>query len=273
MKRLTFLLLILATASGASAQTISLKSGEVVPANDLVRNGDLIMVSVKSPEGRIGQVAYHVSDVAELNLPAPDVMTYATEQVAKGQFKNALAQIDPIVVYQKTIRDIPGNWWAKAALVEVSALLGLDRAADAAALVNEIASNSSDPEILLAAKLQIDLATKYTDPAQALAAYDAIINQTLDPETLSRAWIAEGDVHFGQHEFDEALLDYLSVTVFYPEHNQLIPKALWGSGQAYAKLKDVPNATKTYQELVSTYPESPEAYLAKTELKKIDKKT
>jgi TolA-binding protein len=65
----------------------------------------------------------------------------------------------------------------------------------------------------------------------------------------------------------------LTVTVFYPEKNPLLPKALWGAGQAYAKLKDLTNATKTYQKLISDYPDSPEAALAKAELTKKENKT
>jgi len=173
----------------------------------------------------------------------------------------------------RSIRDIPGNWWAKSALLEVSALLGLNRVADATALVTEISNYSKDPEILTAAKLQIALTTKFADSQQALAAYDAIINQSRDPQTLSRAWIAEGDIHVEQHELEDALIAYLTVTVFYPEHNPLLPKALWGSGQAYSKLKDLTNATKTYQKLISDFPDSPEAALAKTELTKKENKT
>jgi tetratricopeptide (TPR) repeat protein len=271
MKRLAFLLFILTGISGVSAQTILLKNGATVPANELVRKDDMLMTSVKSPTGSMGQVGFYASDVTELNLPVPDAVGTAANLMAKGEFDRALGQIEPVVAYQKTIRDIPGNWWAKTALVEVSALLGLNRVADAVALVNEIAGYSKDPEILTSAKVQIALATKFTDPQQAIAAFDAIISQSSEPQTLSQAWIAEGAIHFGQHEFDEALLAYLTVTVFYPEHNPLVPKALWGAGQAYAKLKDASHATKTYQELISTYPDSPEASLAKAELMKKDK--
>ena len=273
MNRLTFLLFVLVGISSASAQTLLLKNGGTVPASGLVRNGDMIMVSVKTSTGGTGQVGYHVSDVAELNLPSPEALKFAAEQVANGDFTHAFAQIDPVVAYQKTIRDIPGNWWAKSALVEVSALLGLNRTADATALVNEIAGYSKDPEILVSARLQIALTTKFAEPKDALAAFDAIISQASEPRTLSQAWIAEGDVHFAQHEFDEALMAYLTVTVFYPEHNPLVSKALWGSGQAYAKLKDTTNATKTFQELISSYPDSPEAALAKAELQKKENKT
>ena len=273
MKRFAFLLLIAAGISNMSAQTILLKNGESVSANGLVRKDDMIMVSVKTSTGGEGQVGFQVADVAELNLPAPDALATTADLMAKGEFNEALAQIAPIVDYQKTIQDIPGNWWAKSALAEVPVLLALNREADASTLANEIAAYSKDPEVLTSAKLQIALITKFKYPQEALAAFDAIISQSKEPATLSRAWTAEGDVHFAQHEFDEALLDYLTVTVFYPEHNPLLPKVLWGAGQSYAKLKDMSNATKTYQELISTYPDSPEASLAKAELMKKDRKT
>lgn len=274
MKRLLLLFVLFpAGIFSLSGQTIQLKNGDIVSANGLVRNGDMVTVSVKTSSGSVGQVGYPVSDVAGLTLPAPEALGSASDQVINGDFAAALAQIEPVVAYQKTIRDIPGNWWAKAALVEVSALTGLHREADAAALVTEIAAFSKDPETLLAAKLQTTLATKFKDPQEALDAYDKIANQSSDPQTLSQAWIAEGDIHLAQHEFAEALLAYLTVTVFYPEHNPLMPKALWGSGQAYAKLKDAANAAKTYRALISSYPDSPEAALAKVELSKKDRKT
>lgn len=272
MKRLVFLFLILGGFSGISAQTLQLKNGGSVVANGLVRNGDMIMVSVITSTGGTGQVGYQVSDVAGLVLPAPENIGAAAGQVAGGDFDHALAEIDPVVTYQRTIRDIPGNWWAKAALLEASALIGLNRVDDATALVTEISSYANDPEILTAAKLQIALITKYTDPKQAMAAYDDILSHSSDAKTLSQAWIAEGDVHFSEHEFDEALMAYLTVTVFYPEHNPFLPKALFGSGQSYAKLKDTANATKVYNSLIANFPESPEAPLARAELAEIKKK-
>jgi TolA-binding protein len=272
MKRLAFLFFFLTGASGAFAQTFSMKSGETVPASEFVRNGDMLMVTVKSASGGSGQVGYHISDVASLNLPEPDVMVFAAEQLQNKEYQNALNQIMPVVAFQKTIRDIPGNWWAKAALLEASALIGLNRVDDATALVTEISSYANDPEILTAAKLQIALITKYTDPKQAMAAYDDILSHSSDAKTLSQAWIAEGDVHFSEHEFDEALMAYLTVTVFYPEHNPFLPKALFGAGQSYAKLKDTTNATKVYNSLIANFPESPEAPLARAELAEIKKK-
>ena len=275
MKPLAFLLLLLLLSgiSDVSAQTILLKNGTTVSADELTRHGDMIMTSIRTSTGGTGQIGYQVSDVAQLNLPPPAALAATTDLMARGEYDQALAQIAPVVDFQKTIQDIPGNYWAKAALLESAALSALKREGDAQALLNEIIGVSKDAQVLTDARLQLALIMKVTDPKEAIASYDAIISGSSDSQTLTRAWIAEGDIHMAEHEFADALLDYLSVTVFYPQHNPLAPKALWGAGQSYAKLKDMPNATKTYQELISTYPDSPEAFLAKAELAKKDKKT
>ena len=268
MKRRALFLFLLGGCLSAPAQTILLKNGDTFSAEGLVRKGDLVMTTVKSATGSTGQVGHNVTDIAQLNLPIPAEVTAAQADLARGNYPHALATVQPVLEYQKTIRDIRGNRWAETALVAVEALAELNRGPEATDLVHEISTYSTDPQILNAAKLQVALFTKFTDPAQALAAYDAILAESTNPATLSRLWIAEGDLRLAQHDLDEALMDYLTVTILYPDHNPLMPKALWGAAQSYAKLKDLPNAIKTYQALTRTFPDSPEAALAKEQLKK-----
>lgn len=123
----------------------------------------------------------------------------------------------------------------------------------------------------MAAKLQLSLESPPKDAGDALTAYDAIIGHSSDPATLTRAWMAEGDIHFSQHEFADAVLNYLSIVVFYPDQNPVMPKALWGAAQSYGKLKDTVDQEKTWNELMTNYPDSPEAALAKAESIKKEK--
>jgi len=281
----TFLFLLLLPASSLLAQSapmnsavpsagiILLKSGAKVSAEGLARKEDMLTVSVKTSTGSMGTVSYNVADVAELDLPVPPEIASAPGLIAQGHADQALAQISPVVDFQQTVRDIPGNDWARTALVKCAALTALNRGADAASLLKEIAGYSKDPEIQLASKLQLVLLQSPKDPTEALAAYDAIIHQSFDPKTLTQAWIAEGDVHLAEHEFDEALLAYLTVPVFFPDHNPQMPRALWGVAQSYAKLKDASNQEKTLRQLVAQYPDAPEASLAKAELMKKENKT
>jgi len=268
MKLLLSLFILLVAVSGLDAQMILLKSGESVPATTFQRQGDLLMVAVTNSTGSKGQVAYYISDVVELQFPQPPEMIATSDLIAKGRAARALEVIEPIVAFQKTIRDIPGNWWAKTALVKCTALVALNRPADAELILKDIATTSTEPEIQLAAKLQLALLDPPKDPAVALAAYDGVISQSTDTKTLTQAWLAEGDLYLAQHQADEALMAYLTVTVFYPQNNPQVPRALWGAAQAYAKLKDSKNQDLTLNDIVTHYPDNPEASLAKAEIMK-----
>ena len=276
MKRLlSFLLLAgllgglrVAAADATPAPALSvieLKNGQEVPANGLSRNEDQLMVSVTTSSGGTGQVAYGVADVAGLKLATPPEMDAASAAIAAGHPDEALAQILPVVAAQQQLRDIPGNLWAKAALIQSSALAALKRTGEAESLLKEIMSSSSDSEVQVAAKLQMALVSPPKDPAEALAAYDTIIGQSTDPGTLTHALLAEGDLRFSQHEFVDALMNYLTVLVFYPDQDTVIPKALWGAARSYGKLKDPANQEKAWKELMTHYPKTPEASLAQAE--------
>ncbi len=267
MKRLALFLCFLACAV-AHAQSVHLQNGQDTPYQALTRQGDMLMLTVKLSTGSVGQVGYHVADIARIDQPLPAEITFASALLAQGKFDQALHTITPVVQLQQTVRDIAGNDWAQAALVQVSALAGLQRLDEARALVAEIGNFSKDPAILTAVKLQITLATKFANADEALAAYDTIIAQSNDPLVSTQAWLAEGDIHITRHENDAALLAYLTIVVFYPEHNPFLAKALWGVGQSYAKLKDEKNALKTFHQLVADFPEAPETILAKAEIVK-----
>ena len=268
MKPLAILLGLLACGAALRAQTVSLQNGQTSPYQSLARQGDMLMLTIKTPSGGTGQVGYQVADVARIDQPLPQEIAAASALVAQGKFAQALQTITPVVEQQQTLRDLAGNDWAQAALVQVSALAGEQKLDEAKALVTEIGNFSKDPAVLNAVKLQITLATKFTDPDQALAAYDAILAASTEPLTASPAWLAEGDIHFARHEYDSALMAYLTIAVFYPEHNPFLAKALWGAGQSYGKLKDEKNALKTFHQLADAFPEAPETTLAKAEIVK-----
>jgi len=62
--------------------------------------------------------------------------------------------------------------------------------------------------------------------------------------------------------------DYYKKAVFYPNSNDRYTKAnaLYRMALMYAKLNDIEVASKSYQELITTFPESPYSTLAKTKL-------
>jgi hypothetical protein len=147
-----------------------MKNGQIVPVTQFERKDDLLMVAVTTASGGKGQVAYNISDVAQLNLADPPELAQTATLISNGHADQALTLIEPVLAFQQTLRDIPGNWWAKCALAKGSALFALNRSAETGALLKDVVSSSNDPEVQVAAKLQLALLSPPADPVEALAA-------------------------------------------------------------------------------------------------------
>lgn len=157
MKSILALLLFLGPLGGLMAQTASapaasasstilLKNGLSEPAIQIERQDDRLMVTIITPSGGKGQLAYQVSDVAELKMPPPPELATASALIANGHADQALALLQPILAFEQSLRDIPGNYWAKTALTQSYALAGVNRTTESESLLNDIIKSSSDPK-------------------------------------------------------------------------------------------------------------------------------
>ena len=121
----------------ATAQQITLKTGQKVDTLGVRRDGDLIMGKVQVGSGH-GEVGYNVSQIASIDFPEPRGLKIAGELLAHDQPEKALAEIDPVVKYYEPFKEISGAWWSQSALIKVSVLAALRREAEAESLAAEI---------------------------------------------------------------------------------------------------------------------------------------
>jgi tetratricopeptide (TPR) repeat protein len=190
--------------------------------------------------------------------------------VAQGQAAKALAEIDQVVNYYDAFKEVPGAWWAQAALVKVSALAALHRDPEADALALEIQKAATDPETGLGIQVRLSAGlVRRKEFEKAIAVCDAAIKQSNDPAVLADAWLNKGHALFAQKQWDSALLAYLHVPVFYNDEKGAVPAALLGSAHAYWRLDDGAHARKSLNELIAAYPKSAEAAVAQSELPKM----
>ncbi len=255
----------------AGAQNILLKTGQRIETKSLRRSGDMVMgrIQVGSSAGEIG---YRASAIARIDFPEPPQLKTAAEFLGQGEASKALAEIGPVVKYYTGFRDIPGNWWAQAALLEVSALGAMQLDKQAEALGEEIRRNAADPETARAAQLQLVAGLVRTEEFdEALQLCAETIKQSAKPEVLAQAWVRKGDVFLAQRQWDDALLAYLHVPVFYPNEKLWMPPALLGSARAFRGLDELERAKKSLADLATQFPKSPQAEIAQNELKKIRK--
>jgi tetratricopeptide (TPR) repeat protein len=259
-----------AAAPAAPTVTIVMKDGKTIPTTAVRRSGDSIMATVPVGTG-MGEVGYPLSGIARVNFPEPPQIKAATALLEQGKYAEALGQVEPIVQYYSNYKDIPGNFWAAAAKLKLKALVSLQRDKDAQAVLDEIVKSSNDPESARLAKvLQAASWGRAGQHEKAMAVFDDVISTSNDDETLARAWLGKGNSLYALQDFDGAILAYLHVPVFYSDQTLLMPAAMLGGARAMVHIEDLPDAQKTFNDLLEQYPSSPEAATAKSELKKID---
>jgi len=155
-------------------------------------------------------------------------------------------------------------------LIKVSVLAVQQHEKEAEALAAEIEKTAKDPDMARAAQLRlVGSLIRAGEFEKAVGICDTALKSSTDITTLANAWIAKGDTLLAQKDWDDALMAYLHVPVFYQDEKMFLPAALLGSGRAYRRLNDVDRAKKALNELISTYPQSAEATAAKNELKKL----
>ena len=273
-----FAILLLAAAS-ASAQNIVLKDGKIVATKGLRRQGETIMATVEIPLPAIdgkpakvqtGEVGYPLAQIAKLDFPEPAQLRTVPDLILAGKAPEALVLIEPVVKYYEPFRDAPGSWWDEAALLKTEALQAMGNYQDAEPLIQNLARVAGDPETARAAKVFVAAGlTRRGEHAKAIALFDEVMKETVNPQTLATASVNKGQSHLALKQYESALLAFLQVPVFYPSQKLLVPQALLGGAKAYAGLEDLPRARTTLAELLKDYAAAPQAAEARTELEKV----
>ena len=266
LSNLLFSLLLFSSAEG---QNIVLKTGQTIETKRVRRFSDMVMAEV--PVGsHTGEVGYRGSTIERIDFIEPPELKATEALLAQGEPEKALIAIAPVVTYYEPFRDIPGNWWAQAALLKVSALSGMKLDKEADSLGTEIRRNTIDPEAARAVQLQLIPAfLRQEEFERALQLCNDVIKQSTKAQVLAEAWVHKGDVFLARRQWVDALCAYLRVPVFYEQEKLWMPPALLGSARAYRGLDDVKGVRNSLDELANEFPKSPQAEIARIELKKL----
>ena len=266
-----FLFLLFVLVKPTSAQNITLKTGQTIETKGIRRSGDMVMIKVHIGASS-GEVGYQAATIAKIAFPEPLQLKTGAAFLSQAQPERALADIEPVVKYYEPWRDVPGNWWAPAALLKVSALSGMQLDKEAERLGDEIRKIATDPETARAAQLQLVAGlVRRGEYDKALRLCDAVIKESGQAEVLAEAWVHRGDALLAQRQWDGALLAYLHVPVFYEEGKLWMPPALLGSARAFRALEDFERAKQSLEDLNDGYPKSAQAGIARAELQKLSK--
>lgn len=254
------ILLSCALLPGLHAQTFYFKDGRKASLPEARIRGNSIVIPIVIDGAGSGEITLPISNLRQIDWPAPPALAAAEADLAAGQPAQALQKIDGILAQQEPFREIPGSWWVQGAVIKAVALAHLGRDVDATVmmeLLRRAKAPAEDINRVEIALVRYLIATGKTD--QATARIDKLQQVATDDETLAALAIAKGRLleRAGQHE--AALLSYLRVPVFSPNIETQLPAALVGAIGMLEKLGDDRHATPLRQQLLSRFPASPES--------------
>jgi len=269
----TILLLTFALAGFASAQNIVFTSGRVVPTSGVqVKDGNILAKVERTEPGKpptLVEVPVPLAQIKKIDFPVPPELAQAQDLSVQGKNAEAIALLKPVLDAQEQFREVPGNWWDKAALLTTQLYLQDRKDVDADGLARKLVK-SINPEMVHAANVQlaaVNMGWGVKSTAESLL--ETVLKESKDPAPRAGAYIIQGDVLLKDGKWEDALYAYMQVPVFYPSEKILLPAALLGRGRAHLGMDDLADAKETLEELRRDYPATPAAKAAEEDLKKV----
>lgn len=255
-----------AVAPHARAQSIVLKDGLKLPPQEVqIANGKILRTKVIG--GQKAQAVLNFSDIDHLEWGTPKQVTEARAMMAAGKSKEAIALLQEARQYFKPFKDIKGSPYPEVAFAEV---LAMDAAEDFDDLVklmpdiNAMKWDGAETLQLRVIKLNMDRRTS-SDSNKVLRDAQALLQDTDDSAVSAKLWMTIGDVFTKQEKYEEALMAYLNVPVFYGSQAALVPQSELAAARSLVKLERFEDAATMFQRISDSYPGSDVGEKAKQE--------
>ena len=247
-------------------------------ASIVKRDKDILWVERQSSDGqRMPQVGLAVADVVRIGMPRPALFD-AVEKIrtspaaTDAQFAAAHAALDKMILQLKPLRDLPGipadeAMVAKGRLYDAK---GLWR--ESTRIYEDVVTKSAGSAAASNAQMLAGIAyAKGGEYNSAIEYLGGIPLPEEDEEMLSNLLFALGDSYFALENYDNALLSYLPLVVFYPYVYDNEPRGLAAALGCYAQLKEWEPLYRSIQEIQKNYPAAPAAQTASEFLEKYKK--
>ena len=244
-------------------------------ASIVKRDQDVLWVERKSADGsRSPQIGLPVADVVQIGMPRPALFD-AVEKIrlapaaTDAQFAAAHAALDKMILQLRSLRDLPGIP-ANEAMVAKGRLYdakGLWR--ESTRLYEDVVLKAAGTAAATNARILAGIA--YAQGGEYHSAVEYLGGIPLpeeDEEILSKLLFALGDSYFALGNYDNALLSYLPLVVFYPYVYDNESRGLAAALACYAELKEWEPLYRSIQEIQKNYPASPAAKTAAEFLEK-----
>ena len=266
------LLLLVAVVLPASAQLgpYPIQTKQATFEAALVkREKDILWVERQSADGtRSPQVGIAVADILAIGMPRPSLFD-AVEKVrtapaaTDAQFAAAHAALDKFILQTKALRDLPGIPANEAMVLKGKLFSKKTLWREAIRQYEDVVTKAAGTAVATNAQLLAGIAyARVNEYHFAIEYLGGMPLPEEDEELLSDMLFALGNCYFALGNYDNALMSYLPLVVFYPYVYGNEARGLAASLGCYAQLKEWEPLYRTIQEIKASYPGSPAEQVA-----------
>ncbi len=252
--KLTLASLSLLAAGSAFGQAIVLKDGSSIPKADFaLENGNIVRTI------RIGDKSATTilpkKNIATLDWPQPMELNDAKALMSQGKSAEAIALLKTSVDFFAQLQDIPGNWYKDVLFAYIEALSQGGKFEETVKLIPQVKLLPlSDEQKLQLKIISLDIERQTTSDFLTIRAQaENILSETDDSSVGAAIWTILADVHARKKEWEQALMAYLRVPVFYGTQMQRVPDAELNAARMLVKMKRYEDATALFTRITESY--------------------
>lgn len=254
--------------SGLLSQQIVLKDGSRLNAGSFAVADGKISKKVKLPNGSEATSVIPLDQIDRLEWPEVREVLEAQTLLAEGKTKQAIDELQKARDYFKPFKAVKGNPYNDISFALVEAL---DQAGDFDALIRvlpEVEGMKWGDENKLKLRLvKLNMQRRTSGDQEAvLSQAEDILSETDDANISARLWMTIGDIHVKRERWEQALMSYLHVPVFFGSQGTIVPQAELSAARALTKLERFQDAVAFYQRLMEQYVGSEIAKTAEKEM-------
>jgi len=223
------------------------------------RDGDILWVQ----RGDSPQVGIAISDIVGIKMPRSNLFKAAEKirtspKATDAQFKAVHKALDKMILQLRSLRDIPGIPANEAILLKARLYDSKNLWRESTRLYEDLLLKAPEGDLTIQARILAGIA--YAQGEEWHAAIEYLGGVELpeeDEEMLSKLLFGLGNAYYALENYDNALLSYLPLVVFYPYVHDNEPRGMAAALGCYAHLGEWEPLYRTIQEIKKNYPNTP----------------
>lgn len=244
----------LLVSAAAHGQAIVLKDGTRIPEADFKLEGDKIIRIVKIGNNT-ATTELPRQNIGFLEWPEPAELLEAKSLMAQAKSDEALALLKKSLDFFEKFENVEGNWYQPVFFAYVETLSQAGKFEETIKMLPRLRTLPLSPEQKMTLRIiQLDIDRQTSSEYTAiLADAKSILAETDDSAVGASIWTIIADIHAKKKEWEQALMAYLRIPVFYGTQMQRVPDAELKAGLMLVQMKRYEDAQAVFGRIAASY--------------------